>query len=74
MTSGGKPQRDKKNVWMGTKIKNGTLVKYEVPYSEHSSFAELKQFVQWLNPVEILPHVNAGTQQKRTRMIQLLQS
>jgi len=72
MTSGGKPQRDKRNVWMGTRLNRGTLVKYEVPYSEHSSFAELKQFVSWLQPVEIRPHVNAGTQQKRARMLRLL--
>eukprot|EP00958_Prasinococcus_capsulatus_P007856 scaffold734_cov352-Prasinococcus_capsulatus_cf.AAC.6 len=60
------------NVWMGTRLNRGTLVKYEVPYSEHSSFAELKQFVSWLQPVEIRPHVNAGTQQKRARMLRLL--
>lgn len=30
----------------------------QVPYSEHSSCAELQQFVQWLKPINIIPSVS----------------
>lgn len=31
---------------------------YDLPYSEHSSCPELRDFVQWLRPASIVPHVN----------------
>ncbi len=30
----------------------------QIPYSEHSSFNELHDFVSWLQPAEIVPSVN----------------
>eukprot|EP00967_Tisochrysis_lutea_P098860 scaffold146346_cov18-Tisochrysis_lutea.AAC.1 len=29
----------------------------KVPYSEHSSFTELREFVSWLDPGELIPSV-----------------
>ncbi|EFJ43722.1 hypothetical protein VOLCADRAFT_96136 [Volvox carteri f. nagariensis] len=53
-----------------------TFPKYRepVPYSEHSSFGELRSFVSWLQPGRIVPSVNAdGPAGPRTRrMLQLL--
>ncbi|GAB4823565.1 hypothetical protein N2152v2_010611 [Parachlorella kessleri] len=42
----------------GRRRQKGTIITYQVPYSEHSSFTELREFVGWLKPVRILPHVN----------------
>ncbi|KAG8375453.1 hypothetical protein BUALT_Bualt10G0101500 [Buddleja alternifolia] len=42
----------------GRRWQQGTIIRYEVPYSEHSSFTELKEFVKFVSPMEIIPSVN----------------
>jgi hypothetical protein len=40
--------------------RGGRVQVFSVPYSEHSSFEELCEFVRWLRPVAVVPTVNCG--------------
>ncbi|XP_077205933.1 DNA cross-link repair 1A protein isoform X2 [Paroedura picta] len=46
----------------------GKITIYGIPYSEHSSFLEMKRFVQWLKPHKIIPTVNIGDWKARKEM------
>eukprot|EP00850_Spirogloea_muscicola_P016802 SM000139S00119 [mRNA] locus=s139:214876:218231:+ [translate_table: standard] len=53
-------QRSKKRA-AGRRWQQGTLVRYEVPYVEHSSFRELQHFVQALAPKIIVPSTSESS-------------
>lgn len=50
--------RDTKSKATGRKRRKKTIITYQVPYSEHSSFSELVEFIRWLKPRSIVPSVN----------------
>ncbi|CAA7016943.1 unnamed protein product [Microthlaspi erraticum] len=56
----------------GRRLQQGTIIRYEVPYSEHSSFAELKEFVQQVSPEVIIPSVNNDGPDSAAAMVSML--
>ncbi|KAH9611351.1 hypothetical protein KSS87_006105 [Heliosperma pusillum] len=58
----------------GRKRQQGTIIRYEVPYSEHCGFEELKEFVKLVSPVKIIPSVNNEGEASSNAMTELLLS
>ncbi|XP_010917472.3 uncharacterized protein [Elaeis guineensis] len=58
----------------GRRWQQGTIIRYEVPYSEHCSFTELREFVQFICPEHIIPSVNNNGPESVDAMIALLMS
>ena len=50
----------------------GGVTLFSVPYSEHSSFPELRECVAALNPVEIVPTVNCRDKRAADALVSLL--
>ncbi|GMF15739.1 unnamed protein product [Phytophthora fragariaefolia] len=51
---------------------SGKIHVYGIPYSEHSSFAELCDFVQVVNPHAIIPTVNCSNKRQATKQVSAL--
>ncbi|CAN1786729.1 DNA cross-link repair 1A protein [Linum perenne] len=58
----------------GRKWQQGTIIRYEVPYSEHSSYSELREFVKVVAPERIIPSVNNDGPEAADSMLSLLTS
>ncbi|XP_058785987.1 DNA cross-link repair protein SNM1-like [Vicia villosa] len=56
----------------GRRWQQGTIIRYEVPYSEHSSFTELKEFLNFVSPDNIIPSVNNDGPESANAMVSLL--
>ncbi|CAL1390080.1 unnamed protein product [Linum trigynum] len=56
----------------GRRWQQGTIIRYEVPYSEHSSYTELREFVKVVTPQMIIPSVNNGGPEAAASMVSLL--
>lgn len=66
------PERKQARGQCGRRLQRGTLVLYQLPYSEHSSFNELRDFVAWLRPRDVIPSVNNDSGAGARRMLALL--
>ncbi|XVF35244.1 hypothetical protein REPUB_Repub18cG0128900 [Reevesia pubescens] len=58
----------------GRRWQQGTTIRYEVPYSEHCSFTELREFVKLVSPETIIPSVNNDGPDSAKAMVSLLRS
>ncbi|KAL3500347.1 hypothetical protein ACH5RR_039440 [Cinchona calisaya] len=53
----------------GRRWQQGTIIRYEVPYSEHCSFSELREFVKFISPANIIPSVNNHGPESTSTMV-----
>ncbi|KAL3148139.1 hypothetical protein ABBQ38_014420 [Trebouxia sp. C0009 RCD-2024] len=68
-------KQDRGRTGQGRRRQKGTLITYQVPYSEHSSFPEMKDFVTWLRPRRIIPSVGNDMHGPRAaQMVSLLRA
>ncbi|WCJ29275.1 DNA cross-link repair protein SNM1 [Euphorbia peplus] len=58
----------------GKRWQQGTIIRYEVPYSEHSSYTELREFVKFVCPEKVIPSVNNDGPESADAMLSLLLS
>ncbi|CAH1782855.1 unnamed protein product [Owenia fusiformis] len=56
------------------KLNRDNIILYGLPYSEHSSYTEMKRFVTYIRPTSILPTVNNGNPAKRKSMEKMFES
>jgi len=63
---------EKKNTRATSRRARGSLIQYSVPYSEHSSLLELREFVKFMKPVRVFPHVGNDRGENCARMMNLL--
>ena len=56
----------------GRRRQKGSLVLYQIPYSEHSSFDELREMVAWLRPGCVTPTVGNTDACSAAAMVRLL--
>ena len=54
------------NPWIENEGRTRT---YAIPYSEHSSYTELREFIKFLKPKKITPTVNAITPKDREKLV-----
>ena len=64
----------KKTARATSRRQRGRLIQYGLPYSEHSSLNELREFVRFMNPKFIFPHVNNDGGENAKRMLTLLRA
>ncbi len=59
--------------WAGhitmSEARAGKVKLYSVPYSEHSSFTQLKKFVKHLKPTKIVPTVNVESAKEQVALL-----
>jgi len=60
--------------WKGGADGQQSILVYEVPYSEHSSFVELTDFLVWLRPTKVVPHVNNDGGERLEAQLRLLRT
>ncbi|KAK2717004.1 hypothetical protein QYM36_007220 [Artemia franciscana] len=59
---------------MAPDVRNKVVSLYALPYSEHSSYEELKRFVRFIKPKEIIPTVNADTVARQKKFAKIFSS